>query len=287
METENEDYSNIIPTFKPAKRLKICSLKADYTGNKLGQRMMKIVFEEALRYDVDEIYVTVFNTSPQRKRLIGMIQGWGFRRVGVKDQKELVFARCMNKQLTDNPCTCYPYQDVNAASFVVSLRKDYASMLLPTLECRIHKDDVEPYKSAIRKVLVIGEELEEMNCGSVLLFFQKSDEKKENRVVAAGVVEKVYSNFSDEKEFYSRCRRRSFLSNELLSKYWDVYDKRPVVVEFLYTYSFNEDFIGEEQFNKLGIKDLYNEQVFRLTNNNFKNLIQGSNYEKNIVINKT
>ena len=287
VEYKNEDYSNIIPAFRPAKRLKICSLKADYTGNKLGQRMMKIVFEEALRNDVDEIYVTVFNTSPQRKRLIGMIQGWGFSHVGVKDQKELVFARSMNKMLTDNPCTCYPYQDANAASFIVPLRKDYATMLLPTLECRSHIDDVEPYKSAIRKVLVVGEKQKGMNCGSVLLFFQKSDKKKENGVIAAGIVEKVYSNFSDEKEFYTRCRRRSFLSNELLSKYWSVYDKKPVVVEFLFTYSFNEDFIGEDKFNELGIKDLYKEQVYRLTNENFMKLIKGSNYEKNIVINKT
>ena len=61
IEDVDEDYSDIIPLFPKAKRLKICSLKVDYTGEKLGERFMRIIFDHALENKVDEIYVTIFN----------------------------------------------------------------------------------------------------------------------------------------------------------------------------------------------------------------------------------
>ena len=285
LEDANEDYSDISPKFKPAKRLKICSLKADYTSNKLGQRMIKIIFEVALKTNVDEIYITIFNTSPQRKRLIGMIQGWGFQNVAIKGENELVFVRSMKKQLTDNPCTHYPYQDGNAQSFIISLRKEYASILLPSVEFRNNMDDIEPYKSAIRKVLVIGEVQENLTSGDSLLFYQKSEKIKECGIIAAGVVEKVYQGFTNEKDFHTRCRKRSFLSDDMLKKYWHMYDKRPIVIEFLFTYSFKDDFITQFKLNNLGIVGFSKKQVFQISPNIFKELIKGSNYEKNIVTN--
>lgn len=285
LEGVDEDYSDISPKFKPATRLKICSLKADYTSNKLGQRMIKIIFEIALKYNVDEIYITIFNNSPQRKRLIGMIQGWGFQNVAVKGEKELVFVRSMKKQLTDNPCTYYPYQDGNAQSFIISLRKEYASILLPSIEHRNNMDDIEPYKSAIRKVLVIGETHANLTSGDSLLFYQKSDKIKECGIIAAGVVERVYHSFINEKDFHTRCRKRSFLSDETLEKYWLKYNKKPIVIEFLFTYSFKDDFIAQSRLNDLEITGLNNKQVFQLSQNEFKELIKGSHYEKNIITN--
>ena len=285
IEDVNEDYSDITPVFKPAKRLKICSLKADYTANKLGQRMIKIVFEEALKNAVDEIYITVFNNSPQRKRLIGMIQGWGFKYTAVKGEKELVFVRPMKKGLTDTPSTCYPYQDIHANSFIISLRKEYASLLLPSIESRNHVDDLEPYKSAIRKVLIIGEAHENMKKGTVLLFFQKSKNKEERGIIAAGIVENTYCNFSNEQDFYTRCRKRSFLSNESLNKYWIIYNKKPFVIDFLFTYSFNENLISEERIKDVGINNFSDKQICQLSSAQFMELIKGSEYEKNIVVN--
>lgn len=283
LEGWNEDYSDIKPIFKPASRLKICSLKADYTANKLGQRMIKIVFEEALKNDVDEIYITVFNTSPQRKRLIGMIQGWGFKNVAYKGDNELVFVRTMKKQLTNDPSTCYPYQSGKATSFIISLRKEYASILLPSIERRNNADDMEPYKSAIRKVLIIGDLHSDLKTGSALLFYQKSDKEKECGVIAAGVVENVYHNFSNKKEFQTRCRKRSILSDDMLEQYWFMYNERPVVIDFLFTYSFNEEFISIEKMKEIGIMKERIGQVVQLSHNKFMDLIKGSKYEKNIV----
>ena len=50
LEDIKEDYSDIKPLFKPAQRLKICSFKAHFTAQKLGQRFMRIVFETAMSH---------------------------------------------------------------------------------------------------------------------------------------------------------------------------------------------------------------------------------------------
>jgi predicted nucleic acid-binding protein len=57
IEGMNECYSDIDPAFKPAKRLKIGTFKVISNGYKLGERFLKIVFDNALRFSVEEIYV--------------------------------------------------------------------------------------------------------------------------------------------------------------------------------------------------------------------------------------
>ena len=54
----DENYSDISPTFNRAQRLKIGTFKVLSNGFKLGERFLKIVFDNALLYRVDEIYVT-------------------------------------------------------------------------------------------------------------------------------------------------------------------------------------------------------------------------------------
>jgi predicted nucleic acid-binding protein len=54
-EGPGEDYSDISPAFKRAQRLKIGTFKVVSNGFKLGERFLKIVFDNALRYGVSEI----------------------------------------------------------------------------------------------------------------------------------------------------------------------------------------------------------------------------------------
>ena len=64
IETEKESYSDIEPHFIPRKRLKIGTFKVALIGVGLGERLLKIVFDNALQFKVDEIYVTIFQKHP-------------------------------------------------------------------------------------------------------------------------------------------------------------------------------------------------------------------------------
>jgi hypothetical protein len=59
-----EDYSDISPHFARALRLKIGTFKVISNGFKLGERFLKIAFDNAHRYEVEEIYVTAFCRTP-------------------------------------------------------------------------------------------------------------------------------------------------------------------------------------------------------------------------------
>lgn len=85
IEDASEIDTSIDPQMRPARRLKICSLKAHITRQKLGQRFMRIIFETALTNKVDEIYITIIENGLMKKTLADMVQQWGFEYYGTKN----------------------------------------------------------------------------------------------------------------------------------------------------------------------------------------------------------
>ena len=72
-------------------------------GYKLGERFLKIVFDNALKFGVEEIYVTAFVRTEDQERLIRLLEDWGFARHGTKTSKagtEQVFVRKFSPRLT-------------------------------------------------------------------------------------------------------------------------------------------------------------------------------------------
>lgn len=69
-EEKDEDYSDFDPQFMPKRRLKVGTFKINSTGIRLGERFLKIIFDNALKRDVDEIYVTMFRNK--RKEVAGL-----------------------------------------------------------------------------------------------------------------------------------------------------------------------------------------------------------------------
>ena len=55
-EYEDEVYSHISPTFKPAKRLKVGTFKIDQPNLRLGERFIKIIIDNAIKGNVDEVF---------------------------------------------------------------------------------------------------------------------------------------------------------------------------------------------------------------------------------------
>ena len=92
VENKEENYTDIIPTFAPKKRLKIGTFKVINNGFRLGERFLKIIFDNALVNKVDEIYVTIFDHRDEQKRLIDLMEQWGFILWGMKGN-ERVYVR--------------------------------------------------------------------------------------------------------------------------------------------------------------------------------------------------
>lgn len=94
IEDELEVYSDINPLFLPKKRLKVGTFKVESNGVRLGERFLKVIFDNAIANDVDEIYVTIYNKRDEQKRLISLIEEWGFCMYGTKGNNgEMVYVR--------------------------------------------------------------------------------------------------------------------------------------------------------------------------------------------------
>jgi len=101
-ENVDENYSDISPIFPRKKRLKVGTFKVDATGFRLGERFVKIIFDNAIEQDVDEIYVTMFDNRPELETLATLLARWGFESYGVKESTgEKVFTKQMKQYLPE------------------------------------------------------------------------------------------------------------------------------------------------------------------------------------------
>lgn len=94
---ENEDYSDIKPQMKSNKKLKVSTFKVDIKGKRIGTQFMKIIREQAIISSADEIYVTIFDNSEGKKELIRYLEKFGFRYFGMKNEKESVYIKDVQK----------------------------------------------------------------------------------------------------------------------------------------------------------------------------------------------
>ncbi len=248
-EGKDEDYSDITPKFPPKDRLKIGTFKVTANGFKLGERFLKIVFDNARAQRVEEIYVTIFDKRDEQRRLIELMEEWGFRYWGTKQTPtgvENVYIRRFGLPADkDNPRLTFPFLSRDGKVFLVPIYPEYHTELFPDsiLQTESPLDFVEnlPHRNAIRKVYISHSHERNLNTGDIILFYRTGGYYK-SVVTTIGIVENI-KNPSTFDELKSICKKRTALTEEQLAEYWDRYDKnKPFVVNFLYAFSLPNPF---------------------------------------------
>ncbi|MCJ7633050.1 hypothetical protein MUP77_11745 [Candidatus Bathyarchaeota archaeon] len=162
IEGKDKDYSDIDPPMSKKKRLKIGTFKVTLNGFRLGERFLKIVFDNALLLKVDEIYVTTFNKRIEQQQLINLFEEYGFHLHGYKSgpgEKELVYVRPLTKIANrSNPKLTYPLFSTAARIFIVPIYPQYHTELFPDSILRTESPtnfvENEPHRNAISKVYI-------------------------------------------------------------------------------------------------------------------------------------
>lgn len=77
-EGEEEDYSDMVSPLLPKKRLKIGTFKISENGYYMGERFFKVIFENAIKNNLLEVYVTILS---HHTLLIDYLQKFGFEEV--------------------------------------------------------------------------------------------------------------------------------------------------------------------------------------------------------------
>lgn len=286
-EDKNEYYKDIIPAFVSKKRLKVGTFKIVSNGVRLGERFMKIIFDNALIQRVDEVYVTIFDKREEQQRLIALLEDWGFKYYGNKgSQGEMVYVRDFKPQFDiNNPKLSYPFISINSNIFLVPIYPDYHTELLPDsfLSTESAQDFIEhkPHRNAISKVYICRSIERSIKKGDVIIFYRTAEKDKKGYyssvITTIAIVEEKVENIKDEIDFISKCRKRSVFSNEELKMYWNYNPKyRPFIINFLYVHSFplgkrtnrksllDMGIISGEENELRGLKKITKEQFIKI-----------------------
>lgn len=278
IENKDENYNDITPVLTPKKRLKVGTFKVVSNGVRLGERFLKIIFDNAVSNNVDEIYVTVYDRTEEQKRLISLIEEWGFKKHGTKGTNgELVYVRDFSKKFDiENPKITYPFIPMNTNIFIIPIYPKYHTELLPDSFLRTESPDNfvenEPHRNAISKVYISRSIQRNIKRGDVLIFYRTAPKDKSayyhSVITTVGIVEDKLDNIQNEKDFIMKARKRSIFTDDYLSEFWNYNPRyRPFLIRFLSTYSFK---LG----NRLNRKQLLEMNILTGEENELRGLKQ-------------
>jgi predicted nucleic acid-binding protein len=248
-EGAEENYSDITPPFRPKHRIKIGTMKVAANGYKIGERFLKIVFDNAFLTRVSEIYVTAFRRTDDHLRLLSLLEEWGFVKHGTKISQageEEVYVRDFTPKIDlQNPKRTYPYMSATARKFIVPIYPQYHTELLPDSVLRTESplDFVEgrPNRNAISKVYVSRSMFRDLRCGDIIVFYRTASGGAAYYTSVAttlGLVDSAHTGIRSLEQFQRLCRKRSVFTDDELAKHWNYAPhNRPFVVNFLYVYT--------------------------------------------------
>jgi predicted nucleic acid-binding protein len=289
VEEKGENYAGITPTFTSKKRLKIGTFKVINNGFRLGERFMKIVFDNALKNKVDEIYVTIFDKRDEQKRLIDLLEQWGFVLWGKKNN-EFVYVRDFSKK-TDKTILkqCYPFIPRDTDCYIVPIYPDYHTELLPDsiLNTESPAEFIEdfPHRNGINKVYVSRALEPHPQKGDILIFYRTGGYYK-SVVSTIGIVIEIKYDFKNEDDFVLYCRKSSVFPENQLRAMWRYSSIKPFVVKFLYIYSFP---------HRINMKELIDFRVLsgindaprgfkQITKEQFNTILKGTKSDESFIV---
>jgi hypothetical protein len=280
LKREDGAVGDVDPPLPKRKWLKVGTLKIVGRGTKLGERVLKKVFDTALASDAEAVYVTVFEVYDD---LLTLFQRYGFKAVGVKKTDngiEQVLVRFLT-EFSGDLNSDYPFIHTSGRrTWLLAIYPEYHTRLLPDSilnnEPREIIRDVS-HTNTIHKVYISGLALTRMTRGDIVLFYRTCDNKGpayyRSVVTSLCVIEEVRQrrNFADVDEFLSYTRPRSvfseeelrekFLTMERLSvakmKYNSAFGKRTTRGQLL-----DEDIISEQP--RWDMRELSREQFDRI-----------------------
>ena len=237
IEDEKENYSKMVKPLPPKKRLKVSTMKVADTGKRIGETFIKIMVENAINNDLDEIYITVFK---KQHELIEMITDYGFKeytyqmteRIDGTWEKEYVYVK--NARPVEE---YYPFISLsNKKYFLVPIQEEFHNILFQESEkyYQMSFEDITGLNTAsnsLRKAYLCDSPTTKVKPGSVLLFYSSGIKKA---ITSIGVVDAVFKKFSSFEDMFKLVRKRTaYDENSLKSNF----KKDKLVILFKLYYS--------------------------------------------------
>ncbi len=293
LKIENEIIDDVTPQLPAAYRLKVGTFKIDAHGTKLGERVIKKIFDHALQENTEEVYVTVFDTH---ETLIRLFEKYGFRKIGTKttpNGSENVYLRRL-RHLNGDIIRDYPLvRTTHARKFLLAVHPEYHTELFP--DSILNNEDssiVEDvsHTNTIHKVYVAKLSLSRMQRGDLIVIYRTTDNvgPAYYRSVATSicVVEetKKRSDFANAEEFVRYAETNSVFDRDaLIAKYNG--EGRLFCVKMTYNAALTRRIIRGVLLDPVGISEQPRWDLRELTDEQFNQIIELGQVNESLIIN--
>jgi L-amino acid N-acyltransferase YncA len=292
LKREDGAIDDVTPPLPAASRLKVGTLKVVAKGTKLGERIIKRIFDRATDEGVTEIYVTVFDTH---QKLIDLFKRYGFEQKGVKETPngtELVLVRSLTS-LTGDIIKDYPYVHMKGRNiYLLAIRPQwhtdlFADSILKTEDPEIVKD--ASHSNTIHKVYVAGLSLTRMKRGDIVVMYRTTDIPGRAKYRSVGtsicVVEEAKSRkaFPHAKAFVDYAEPHSVFSSEDLELQYNNAN-RLYVVRMTYNIALRRRITRQRLMEIVGISEQPRWDLRPLTRKQFDRILDLGKVNETLIV---
>lgn len=287
IEDETIDSKHHIPK---KNRLKISTLKVSYEGYKIGELLIKISINYAIKNNIDEIYLTHFTKLDDR--LVNLIEKFGFLNIGKKiSTREDIFIKKLTK---DSKCQTpleiikkfYPsfYDGQSVKKFIIPIRPEFHNRLFtdyykrqPLLLEFYGKMLIEG--NTIKKAYLCNSKLRGISIGDIIIFYRSGDE---HALTSLGIVEKVFNNVRDPDKIEAEVGKRSVYTRKEMEK---MAQKPTKIIIFTLNFHFSKP-IKLGQLKKLKLLAGAPQSIMNLSHSNYLKINEMCGIDKKFCIDK-
>lgn len=286
----NELVDDIEPPISPCRLLKVGTLKIEAHQTKLGERALKIIFDQALAHHFEKIYLTTF---PKHTQLIQLLEAYGFQMYGRKND-EVVLIKMMNSSRGDIKLD-YPRFSLDRRVFLLSVKPEYHTRLFPDSilnnEQAYSKELIQDcsHTNSIRKVYISwNKEVTTLKRGDLLAIYRMSDLQApayyRSVVTSICTVTSVLdkSHWHSCEDFLKDVYPYSVFSKEELT---DFYGRQNFyVIHMLYNCALPERVTRKSLIEEAGMDGQLRWGFLPLANEQFKYILSKGNVSKGFII---
>ncbi len=263
LKIEDGIVGDVNPPLPSKKRIKIGTMKINPHGTRLGERFIKVAFNIALQYNLDEIYVTVFE---HHNTLVNLFTEFGFSKIGEKvtsNGMELVLLKDFTFNHHDISKD-FPVIDTTPDKYLLSIYPKFHSILFP--DSILNNEDEEDiimdisHTNSIHKIYICRMSgVSSIKRGDNIIIYRTAPSGKSAwyhsvaTTVCVAEEVKIKSDFSSEDEYLKYCSSYSIFNEEELKSYfrWDTL----IVIKFLYNASFSKRINRKTLIQEVGLSE--------------------------------
>lgn len=287
------DNTNILPPLDTTLSwVKVGTLKVNPHRTKLGERLIKRMFDVAISKGIFNLYVTAF---PKQEALLRLLKKYGFIEQGKKGDELVLVKNIATSQSQMKQDICCDFPSINTKGvkkYVLAIWPEFHTPMFS--DSKLHTEDFnilhdKSESNSIHKVYIAGmPRIEELKRGD-LLFIRRTRDKRApsanySSVITSLCVVEEYKHIDhfDEKGFIEYCKPHNVFTEEQLQ---DFYRRKsyPHIIKMTYNISFKKRVVLNTLRQILGREPSY-WGFFDIYDDEFKKVLKAGEVDESIII---